>query len=112
MKLDLKCPPPPPYIQTVYHYARANVSSLKSSLTQFDWAHHLNSFDDPLKQVEFFGQTLLNVANNFIPHNEKVFVPRDPHTKACKTLSKNITENILDMPKEVLIQTKTTHRRL
>ena len=77
IKLDLKCPPPPPYIRTVYHYARANVSSLKTSLTQFDWAHHLNSFDDPLKQVEFFYLTLLNVANNFIPHNEKLFVPRD-----------------------------------
>ena len=51
IKLDLKCPPPPPYILTVYHYARANVSSLKTSLTQFDWAHHLNSLDDPLKQV-------------------------------------------------------------
>ena len=41
-----------------------------------------------MKQVELLDTTLLNIADNYIPHNEKTFVPRDPPwlTKACKSL--------------------------
>ena len=88
VKLNLKCPPPPPYKRIVYHYARANVTGLKDSLSQFNWSEQLSLYDDPHKQVEFFEQTLLNITNNFIPHNEKLFKPRDPPwlTKACKSM--------------------------
>ena len=73
-------PPPPPYKRIVYHYARANASDFKNSLVQFNWADQLNSLsEDPMKQVELLDTTLLNVADNYIPHIEKVFVPRDPH---------------------------------
>ena len=79
VKLDLKCPPPPPYKRLVYHYARANAPGFKNSLAQFNWADQLNFLsEDPMKQVELLDTTLLNVADNYIPHNEKVFVPCDP----------------------------------
>ena len=89
VKLNLKCPPPPPYTRIVYHYARANTENFKNSLTQFDWTNQLSLLkDDPFQQVDLFNQTLLNVANNFIPNNEKVFIPRDPpwFSKSCRTL--------------------------
>ena len=42
----------------------------------------------PSDQVKLLDSTILNVANNFIPNNEKTFTPSDPPwiTKAKKTL--------------------------
>ena len=88
VKLNLKCPPAPPYKRLVYHYARANATCFRDSLTQIDWPEQLGLFDDPQEQVTFLDQTLLNVAKNFIPNEEKVFKARDPPwlTKACKNI--------------------------
>ena len=88
VKLNLKCPPPPSFSRTVYHYARANSENFKKCLQQFDWTSQIGSIDNPSEQVNFFDETFLNVANNFIPHNEKKFFPRDPpwFTKPCRAL--------------------------
>ena len=91
VKLDLKCPPPPPFKRVVWHYARANTNSLLECLHQFDWRHQLSlKADNPLDQVNLLDETLLNAASNFIPNNEKTFVPRDPPwlSNNCKTLYK------------------------
>ena len=89
VKLDLKSSPPPPYKRKVFHYARANGPSFRESLFNFDWADQLELLSNsPSDQVELLDSTILNVANNFIPNNEKTFTPRDPPwiTKATKTL--------------------------
>ena len=91
VKLNLKCQPPPPYKRLVYHYARANVTALRESCRQFDWTNALLAHSDSIdEQVELFDNTVLNIASNFIPNNEKLFVPKDPPwlTKTCKTLYK------------------------
>ena len=91
VKLDLKCPPAPPFKRVVWHYARANTNSLLECLHQFDWRHQLSlKADNPLDQVYLLDETLLNAASNFIPNNEKTFVPRDPPwlSNNCKTLYK------------------------
>ena len=89
VKLDLKCPLPPPFKRLVWHYARANVNSLRESIRKFDWATSLDLLSSsPDDQVDLFDNTIMNIAKNFIPNSEKTFIPRDPPwlTKSCKAL--------------------------
>ena len=104
VKLDLKCPPPPPFKRVVWHYARANTNSLLECLHQFDWRHQLSlKADNPLDQVNLLDETLLNAASNFIPNNEKTFVPRDPpgFLITVRPSTKSITESIPVLSKGV-----------
>ena len=51
----------------------------------------MNSFDSIDDQIEHFDETLMNIAKNFIPNEDKTFYPRDPPwlTKNCKAFYKN-----------------------
>ena len=70
VKLKLECPPPPPFIRLVWHYARANQNSLKESARQFDWDGDLEPHSSsPEEQVNRFSETIMNIARNFIPNN-------------------------------------------
>ena len=79
VKLNLQCQPPPPFKRHVWHYTRANLAGLQQSATQFDWDSPLDlRSPSPEDQVNFFDETIMNIASNFIPNNEKTFTPRDP----------------------------------
>ena len=89
VKINLKCPPPPPHERRVWHYGRANNEAIQRSLTEFNWEQALSNLDsNPEEQVELFDNVIRNVAENFIPFDDKLIKPRDPPwiTKNSKTL--------------------------
>ena len=47
-------------------------------MTSFPWLQHLNINIDPNRQVRRFTGILLKMMSNFIPHETKRFIPRDP----------------------------------
>ena len=88
VKLNIKCPPPPPYERRVWHYGRADNAAIQRSLTDFNWELALSDLDDdPEGQVVLFDNVIRNVAENFIPFDDKIIKPRDPPwiTKNSKT---------------------------
>ena len=90
VKLNLKCPPPPPYKCFVWHYDRANEEGLRRAAREYNW-NHLNSFDNPDDQINHFDEIIMNISKNYIPNENKTFYPRDPPwlTKNRKDFYKN-----------------------
>ena len=86
-KVNFRIPPPPPFERKIWHYDRADIAAIKSSLTNFAWRQHLNINTDPNWQVKTFTECLLNTMSNFIPNETKKIIPRDPPwiTKPLKT---------------------------
>ena len=79
VKVNLKCPPPPPYERRLWHYGRANYEAIQTSLTEFDWDTPMSNFDQDIdSQVNLLSETVLNVAENFIPFEDRKVKPRDP----------------------------------
>ena len=58
---------PPPYERTVWYYERANTKLFRRAIDQFDWLRILSNVNVDEK-VNFFTKTLLNIIQNFIPH--------------------------------------------
>ena len=86
-KMNLNAPFPRPSKRLIWHYSRADECAIFRACQQFNWRQAL----DPLPAddaVEFFDQTILNIAKNFIPCEQKVFHPKDPPwiTTSCKNL--------------------------
>ena len=85
VKLNFQCLPLPPFNRLVWHYARANLAGLQQSATQFDWDSSLDlRSPSPEDQVNFFDDTIMNIASNFIPNNEQNFYTRRPSLALCK----------------------------
>ena len=57
IKVNLKCIVPDPIKRFIWHYARADVETMRKACSQFDWELHLNSLH-PDDQVNFFDETL------------------------------------------------------
>ena len=76
-KFNLSIFYPPPYERTVWSYERANTEFIRRAIDQFDWLRALSnvSFDE---KVYFFTKTLLNIIQNFIPHETIICDDRDP----------------------------------
>ena len=87
-KVHLKIPPPPPFERNIWHFNRANTAAIKRSMTSFPWLQHLNINIGPNWQVKTFTEIFLNIMSNYIPNENKKFVPRDPPwiTKPLKTM--------------------------
>ena len=87
-KVNFRIPPSPPVDRKIWHFNRANLAAIKSSMTNFPWLQHLNLNTDTNWQVKTFTEIFLNIMSNFIPNEIKRFVPRDPPwiTKPIKTL--------------------------
>ena len=56
----------------------------------FNWRQQLNNLSAG-DSVNFFDEMLLNICKNFIPHEDKLFSPRDPPwiTKTCTNFYNN-----------------------
>ena len=68
---------PPPFERTVWYYERANTELIRRAIDQFDWVRALSNVNVDEK-VYFFTKTLLNIIQNFIPHETITFDDRDP----------------------------------
>ena len=68
---------PPPYERTVWYYERANTELMRRAIDQFDWLRALSNVNVDEK-VYFFTKTLLNIIQNFIPHETIICDDRDP----------------------------------
>ena len=67
----------PPYERTIVHYSQANVDHIQQAINLFDWQNaFLNTDVDA--QVFFFSNTVLNILNDYIPHETKTCDDRDP----------------------------------
>jgi len=87
-KANFRIPPPPPVERKVWHYHRANTTGIQRSMLSFPWREHLSLNSDTNWQVKTFTEILLNIMSNFIPHEIKKIVPRNPPwiTKDLKTM--------------------------
>ena len=87
-KINFKIPPPLPYDRKIWHYNRANSTTIKRSITNFPWNQHLNINTNPNWQVKTFTDIILNIMSNFVPNEIKKIIPRDPPwiTKKLKTM--------------------------
>ena len=76
-KFNLKVYYPPPYERTIFHYSQANVDHIQQAINLFDWENaFLNT--DVNAQVFIFSNTVLNILNNYIPHETKICDDHDP----------------------------------
>ena len=76
-KFNLSIFYPPPYERTVWYYERANAELIRRAIDQFDWVRALSNVNVDEK-VHFFTKTLLNIIQNFIPHETIICDDRDP----------------------------------
>ena len=78
-KLNLKIYYPPPYLRDVSHYKEANVDLIKRAFNNFNW-EKVFSDTNINEKVSLFHRTILNVLNNYIPH-ETIICDEggDPH---------------------------------
>ena len=75
-KFNLSIFYPPPYERTVWYYERANTELIRRAIDQFDWVRALSNVNADEK-VYFFTKTLLNIIQNFIPHETIICDDRD-----------------------------------
>ena len=66
-----------PYERTVRYFDRANTELTRRAIDQFDWLRALSNVNVDEK-VYFFTKTLLNIIQNFIPHETIICDDRDP----------------------------------
>ena len=77
VKFNLKVYYAPPYERTIFHYSQANVDHIQQAINLFDWENaFLNTDVDA--QVFIFSNTVLNILNNYIPHEMKICDNCDP----------------------------------
>jgi len=87
-KINFRIPPPLPFERKIWHYNRADSISIRNSMKNFPWEQHLNINTDTNWQVKTFTDIFLNIMSNFIPNENKKYIPRDPPwiTKSLKAL--------------------------
>ena len=76
-KFNLSIFYPPPYERTVWYYERANTELIRRAIDQFDWVRALSNVNVDEK-VYCFIKTLLNIIQNFIPHETIICDDRYP----------------------------------
>ena len=76
-KFNLSIFYPPPDERTVWYYERANTELIRRAIDQFDWVRALSNVNADEK-VYFFTKMLLNIIQNFIPHETITCDNRDP----------------------------------
>ena len=76
-KFNLSIFYPPPYERTVWYYERANTELIRRAIDQFDRVRAPSNVNVDEK-VYFFTKTLLNIIQNFIPHETNICDDRNP----------------------------------
>ena len=76
-KFNLSIFYPPPYERTVWYYDRANTKLMRRAIDQLGCLRALPNVNLD-ENVYFFTKTLLNIIQNFIPHETIICDYRDP----------------------------------
>ena len=86
-KVNLKIYYPPPYPREIWHYKQANSQLIRRAISSFNWDRaFLNT--NVNEKVSIFTSAVMNILNNFIPHETIVCDDKDPpwFNKAIKSL--------------------------
>ena len=86
-KFNLQIYYPPPYPREIWHYIQANSQLIRRAISTFNWDRtFLNT--NVNEKVSIFTSTVMNILNNFIPHETIVCDDKDPpwFNKAIKYL--------------------------
>ena len=76
-KFNLKIYYPPPYLREVWHYKEANADLIKRAINNFNWEKAFSNTNINEK-VSLFNKTILNILNNYIPHETIICDDKDP----------------------------------
>ena len=76
-KFNLKIYYPPPYLREVWHYKEANADLIKRAISNFNWEKAFSNTNIKEK-VSLFNKTILNILNNYIPHETIICNDKDP----------------------------------
>ena len=66
-KFNLKIQYPPPYSREVWQYKDSNDDLIKRAINHFNWERPFENKNVD-EEVLRFNKTILNILNNFIPH--------------------------------------------
>ena len=86
-KFNLQIYYPPPYPREIWHYIQANSQLIRRAISTFNWDRtFLNT--NVNEKVSISTSTVMNILNNFIPHETIVCDDKDPpwFNKAIKYL--------------------------
>ena len=77
LNLNLKIYYPSLYLREVWHYKEANADHIKQAISNFNWE---KAFSDTNinEKVSLFKKTILNILNNYIPHETIICDDKDP----------------------------------
>ena len=64
-------------MRVVWHYDQADTDLIKRAVNQFDWANAFSKLNIN-EQVSLFNNTIINIMNNFVPHETITCDDRDP----------------------------------
>ena len=78
VKINVRCPPPPPYSRLVWHYGRSNERAINHALSAFNWDVFFANCTDIEEQASGFCDIVKNVFSNFTPHDDIVVKPKEP----------------------------------
>ena len=76
-KFDSQIFYPPPYLREVWHYKDRKTELIRRPIAVFDWEKTFSNISVDEKAV-IFNRTILNILNNYIPHETIVCNDRDP----------------------------------
>ena len=88
-KFNLKVCYPSPYERTIFHNSQANFDHIQQAINLFDWEDAFLKTDIDA-QVSIFPNTVLNILNNYIPHENKICDDRDPPWMTTKIKEKQV----------------------
>jgi len=78
-KFLIDIPPPNPYRRRIWHYNRANTSSIIRTISEYDWESNLNACSHDIEaQSNLLTNLLTNTFTNFIPFTDVIIKPKDP----------------------------------
>ena len=67
----------PSYLTEVWHYKEANADLIKRAISNFNWEKAFSNTNINEK-VSLFNKTILNILNNYIPHETIICDDKDP----------------------------------
>ena len=89
-KFNLKICHPPPYLTEVWYYEEANNDLIKRAINNFNWEKAFYKANIN-KKVSLFSKTILNVPNNYIPH--ETIICDDKYLPWFNSRIKSLMEN-------------------
>ena len=77
-KINFLIPPPPAYKRKIWHFNKADLPSITTTLSIFPWRERLGQIVDPSQQETLLNETILNIMSNFVPNRMVSIKPSEP----------------------------------